>query len=405
MEKSNRYNLILAGLFLFHLSVLLYLTSTFSISYKEAIIYFDQNSVVSLLANISTYILGQNDYALRLPFIVLYFLSAIVLYLLTDDYFKKQSDRVITVSIFMVLPGVNSAALLVNESIVVIFLTLLYLYLYKLKSKENYILLTLFLFVDNSFAILFLALFLMALKKKDNFLLVYSLALFGISMSVYGFDMGGHPRGYFLDTFAIYASIFSPVLFLYFFYSIYRVGLKYEKDMFWYISVTALALSLIFSLRQKVDLQDFAPFVVVALPIMVKLFMNSIRIRLKEFRFKYYAVAFFALVMLGFNFLFFVFNKTIYILLENPKKHFAYNYHIAKELSEKLKGLGIKQIDVSDKRLQKRLKFYNIIDGSDYRLSRFKVNDDSKKISIAYHNTTVAQYYIIPIKNKSLLQN
>jgi len=398
MEKSNRSNLILAGLFLFHLSVLFYLTSTFSISYKEALIYFDQNSVVGLLANISTYIFGQNDYALRVPSIILYFLSAIVLYLLTDDYFKKQSDRVITVAIFMMLPGVNSAALLVNESILVIFLTLLYLYLYKLKSKENYILLSLFLFIDNSFAILFLALFFMALKKKDNLLLVYSLSLFGISMSIYGFDIGGHPRGYFLDTFAIYASIFSPVLFFYFFYSIYRVGLKYEKDMFWYLSVTALALSLIFSLRQKVDLQDFAPFVVVALPIMVKLFMKSIRIRLKEFRFKYYAVAFAALVVLGFNFLFFIFNKTIYMVLENPRKHFAYNHHIAKELSEKLKSLGITQIDASDKKLQKRLKFYNIANGTKYRLSRFRINDQSKKISIKYHNTTVAKYYIVPIK-------
>ena len=209
----------------------------------------------------------------------------------------------------MILPGVNSSALVVNESIIVIFFTLLYIYLTKVKSKKYYPLLVLFLFIDNSFAILFLALFFYSIKTKDNIQLILSLILFGASMSMYGFDMGSRPQGYFLDTFGIYATIFSPVLFIYFFYAIYRIGIKHDKDIFWYISMTAFGLSLIFSLRQRVQIEDFAPFVVIAIPIMVKLFIHSLRIRLKEFRKMHYLMARAAIIILVLNFAGFVFNN------------------------------------------------------------------------------------------------
>ena len=143
----NRYNLSFIGLALFHIIVLVLIADSFSISYKEAIIYFQDGGILNYITNFSTSILGENDFALRLPFILFYLGSAIVLYLLTDDYFKSQWDRVLCISIFMILPGVNSAALLVNESIIVIFGTLLYLYLYKLKEKEHYLLLVIFLFI------------------------------------------------------------------------------------------------------------------------------------------------------------------------------------------------------------------------------------------------------------------
>jgi 4-amino-4-deoxy-L-arabinose transferase-like glycosyltransferase len=89
---------------------------SFSISYKEAVVYFDKHSLLSFLTNLSTSIFGRNNIALRLPFILFYIGSVILLYFLTSDYFKKQSDRLASIFIFMMLPGLNSAALLVNES-------------------------------------------------------------------------------------------------------------------------------------------------------------------------------------------------------------------------------------------------------------------------------------------------
>jgi len=391
----NRYNGTFLVLLLFHTTVLLYLTNEFSISYKEVQVYFNDNlSLLSIITNLSTSLFGQNDFALRTPFLILYIGSAILLYITTKDYFKTELQRVISSAIFMLLPGINSAALLVNESIIVVFFTLLYLYIYKFQKRHCYGLLLLFLFLDNSFAILFLGLFFYSLAKKDNKLLVVTLVLFGISMSYFGFDIGGKPKSYLLDTFAIYASIFSPILFLYFFYSIYRIGLKQEKDIVWYISATALGLSLIFSLRQHVKIEDFAPFVVIAIPLMVKLFNHSLNVRLKEFRKWHCIMLRFALSVLVLSFLTFALNKYIYVFLEKPDKHFTYQYHIVKELSQELKKLNINSVNTDDFKLALRLQFYGITSSKKHYISTKLYNNRYKVIDIVYYNRIVKRYYL-----------
>lgn len=398
--QLNKYNVGFIWILLSHVIVLIFLVDSYSISSKEAHIYFsDSINTLSLITNFSTLIFGQNDYALRLPFILFYVGSAILLYLLTDDYFKCERDRLISISIFMLLPGVNSAALLVNESIIVIFGTLLYLYLYKLKEKEYYLLLVLFLFIDNSFAILFLSLFFYSLRKKDDILLIVSLSLFGLSMTFYGFDVHGVPKGYFLDTFAIYASIFSPVLFLYFFYSLYRIGIKWEKDLYWYISMTALGLSLVFSLRQKIAIDDFAPFVVIAIPLMVRLSIHSLRVRLKEFRTTNYLLIRVSLGVLILSFLLLVFNKSFYLFIENPSKHFANEHYVAKELVTKLKSMNITNVSTKDKDLELRLKFYGIGYDENIILSENKIEKNDKMIDVMYKHKIIKKYYLLDLNN------
>ena len=391
----NRYNGVFLSLLFFHTAVLLYLTNEFSISFKEAYIYFNSElSLLSLITNLSTTLFGQNDFALRGPFILFYIGSSLLLYYLTKDFFKTELQRVISVAIFMILPGVNSAALLVNESIIVVFFTLLYLVIYKTKKRHCYLLLFLFLFIDNSFAILFLGLFFYSLANKNNKLLVVSLILFGISMSYFGFDIGGKPKSFLLDTFGIYASIFSPVLFLYFFYAIYRIGIKQEKEIMWYISATALGLSLIFSLRQNIKIEDFAPFVVIAIPLMVKLFSHSLNVRLKEFRKMHYNMMRLALGVLIVSFLGLVFNKYVYIFLENSDKHFTYKYHIAKELAEELKSRNINAVYTDDSKLALRLRFYGINSSEKYIISRRLFNNRYELIDIKYFNRIVERYYL-----------
>ncbi|HEC1793345.1 TPA: hypothetical protein R1734_001702, partial [Campylobacter lari] len=58
-----------------------------------------------------------------------------------------------------------------------------------------------------------------------------------------------------------------------------------------------------------------------------------------------------------------IFNQSFYYLLKDPKKHFAYDYHIAKELSLKLKQRNFTHIFTKDKELALRLKFYGISKG------------------------------------------
>jgi len=371
-------------------------TNSISISYNEAEIFFNGSGIVHYISHMFIGVLGQNDLSLRLPFIILNIFSLFLIYKIGKLFLKRKVDRIFSTAIFALLPGINSAALLVNSAALVIFLTLLFVYLYMYDYKKiSYIVLVLALFVDNSFSILYLSLFFFAMSKKDNKLLIFSLVLFGISMYMYGFDDGGKPKGYFLDTLGIYAAIFSPFLFLYYVYSLYRILIKEDKNLLWYISFVAFTFSLLLSLRQRVQLEDFAPFVTLAIPLMVKVFFNSYRVRLPEFRKWHKSISFFVLLFLVINTLFIFVNKPLYPLFKNPKKHFAYKNNIAKELANKLKQKNITKINTADTKLALRLKFYDIQNGGDKILVENNFNKKNKNIiKISYYGTIVARYYI-----------
>jgi len=391
---DNTIKCLFLILFCLVLSTLFSLANSLSISYGEALNLFINHSVLSVIIKSSTYLFGMNNIVLRFPFFLFYVLSVFLMYLNTKIFFKKESDRYINLTLFMALPGILSASLLVNSAILVTFFTLFYIYYYNTFKRHSYALLFLFLFIDNSFAILFLALFFYSLNKKDTKLLIISLLLFGISMSIYGFDAGGKPRGFLLDTFAIYASIFSPLLFIYFLYSIYRAGIKKNRTLTWYISSTSLLFSLLLSLRQRVYIEDYAPFVVIFLPYMIKIFFHTIRVRLPQFRKYHYYISFLVLIILFLNILGTLFYKSIYLLLDNPKKHFAYKYNIAKEVSKQLKKNGINKIESDDKKLLLRLRFYGIKKGNDYFVSFKKQYPYDKKILIKYFGKKVATIYV-----------
>lgn len=396
--SDNTYKYIFYSILFIVLSILLYTANTLSISYKEALNVFVNTSLLSIITNTSINLFGQNDIALRLPFIVFYALTAILMYNISKGFFKKEEDRLLSVVIFMILPGLISASLLVNSAIVVTFFTLLYVYYFKKKNQHCYALLFLFLFIDNSFAIFFLALFFFSLANKENRLLVISLILFGLSMSIYGFDTGGKPRGFFVDTFGIYASIFSPLLFIYFFYTIYRIGIKGERTLVWYISTTSLLFSLIFSMRQKIYIEDFAPFVVIFLPYMVRAFLHTIRVRLPQFRNKHYRIVTITLFVLFLNVVLTIYNKPLYLLLDNPRKHFAYQYDFIKDISIYLKKNSINNVSSEDKGLLLRLKFYGIKEGTDYFITTRKITNFYKTIKVKYNGKEVYSLYIKKLK-------
>jgi hypothetical protein len=372
--------------------------NSLSISYKEALNVFVNNSVLSIISKLSISIFGQNDIALRLPFIMFYALSVTLMYKLTENYFRYEKDRFIAICIFMILPGVISASLLVNSAIMVIFFTLLYLYLYQKNAKHSYVWLVFFLFVDNSFAILYLALFFYSFKNQDKKLMYFSMIFFILSMYIYGFSTDGKPRGFLVDTFAIYATVFSPLLFIYFIYSLYRAGIKDERTITWYISMTAMVLSIIFSFRQRIFIEDFGPYVIISLPFMLKTFFHSYRIRLKEFRQTHNIIAVLIVSMLVINVFLTFINKPLYLVLGNPTKHFVYEYHFAKELANELKNRDINEVTCLDKELQLRLKFYNIIEGEKYFLSKHPYYNYDEKIVIRYYNKELLDVYVKKIE-------
>lgn len=401
IETNNKYKYYFyTSLLLITFILLFKATCSLSISYKEALNVFVNNSVLSLITNSSIYLFGQNDFALRFPFILFYILSVIMMFKITEDYFKYEKDRYIFIAVFMSLPGIIGASLLVNSAIVVTFFILVYIYFQKKESNPYflYFLLLLFLFIDNSFAILYLALTFYSLENKNKKLLYFSLILFILSMYIYGFSSDGKPKGFLIDTFGLYSTIFSPFLFFYFLYSIYRAGIKNERTLTWYISSTALVISLIFSFRQRVYIEDFAPYVVISLPYMLKIFLHSYRVRLKEFRKHYNTLAVLVILMLTINVILTFVNKPLYLLLSNPSKHFVYQYDFVKELAEELKKRDISSIITDNQELELRLRFYNIQKGDDYFLSSKKYNLDSEQITIKYFDKELFVVYLTKLK-------
>lgn len=360
------------------LLVIFYAISELSISYQEAVVFFDKKSILHFLVVLSCKIFGQNDFALRLPFVLFYLISAFLMFEICKFELKRELDRYLCVGIFMILPGVLSSAILVNEAILVIFLSLLFVLMYFKNQKSYYILLIVCLFVDNSFAIFYLSLFFYGIFKKDSKLISLTLVLFTISMYLYGFDVSGKPKGYFLDTIGIYSAVFSPFVFLYFAYAIYRTTIKEKKDILYFIAFVSFMFALLFSLRQRLFLEDFLPFSVISLPIMIKVFLNSYRVRLPRHR-KFHLV-FFILVLssLALNSLLTIFNKPLYIFTKTPKKHFVYKYHIAKELSSWLHKNGYLNINSADKEMLKRLEFYHINKGESFILKEIEPSKATK---------------------------
>ncbi|EJI3910980.1 glycosyltransferase family 39 protein [Campylobacter coli] len=386
MEKIKNYKLIIL-LLAFDLLALLYGISTLSISVDEAKIYFEEkgsflffnHSLLYYLTHFGTFVFGQNDFGLRIPILFFHFLSCILLYILALKYTKTHFDSFLSLLLFVLLPGTVASALLVNEASIVIFLTLAIICAYEYEKKWIfYPLLILALFVDKSFNILFLTFFFFGIYKRNSFLLTLALVLFGLSISFYGFDTGGRPRGYFLDTLGIFAACFSPLVFIYFFYVVYRLTFKEQKSLLWFLmSVTFIFCSLL-SLRQKLYLEDFLPFCVICTPLLIKTLMASYRVRLPQFRLRYKIFIECSIIFLLFCYFVIIGNQILYYFVSDPKYNFANNYHLAKELSKELKKQEIFKLRVGTS-LQPRLKFYDIEDSNTFYLKSITNKDQLDK--------------------------
>jgi len=389
---KNSY--IVSVLIAVHTLILLLFTSELSISYYEADIFFNKDNLLHYIVKLFTALFGQNDFALRLPMILMHSIGAFLYYDISKSLFKKSGDKVWNLLIYLLLPGINSAAIMVDGAGLVLFLLLLFLYFYKHKPVFAYCLLPMYVFIDASFAFLYLSLIFYAMEKRQTVLLSSSILLFGVSMYLFGIEIGGHPDNHFLDTLAIYAAIFSPVIFIYLIYALYRTSVKEKRGLLWYLGTTAFMFSLLLSFRQQMKLEELAPYILMTTPIMVKTFISSYRVRLREYRQNYRI-----LLMIGISFLILstvtiYMNKFLYLVISKPSKHFVYNNHVAKELSFQLKKMDIDGVSTQDKRLQLRLKFYGIKEDPKVRLYKYKPLAEAKSVTISYVNSEIVDYYV-----------
>ena len=383
------------------IAILLFEASLLSVSYNEAYTYFGLHGVAGYLSHLFVLLLGQNDVALRLPMILLHAGSVVLLYKISKKYLQEERHRIILILIYMMLPGVNSAALLVHMSGFVIFSLFLFVYLFQ-KYDESiviYALLAFYSILGHSFFYLFLGLFLYAFYKKHYSFAFYLFVLMGVNFYLFGTDIGGYPTGHFLDALAVYSAVFSPIVFVYLVYVLYRRFLTKKRDAVWFLAVTAMLFSMLLSLRQRVHVELYAPYLMLALPLAAQTFVSSYRVRLPRFRKGYKLLFNLALLFLIFNFLFVIGNRYLYLILDKPKKHFAYNNNIVKELAMRLKDMNITCV-TAEYRMQLRLQFYGIGECKTYKLTSFRKSDKSKSVTISYFSKPVYSAYVTKVNKK-----
>ncbi len=381
-----KHYLIFFSLLIIDVILLIFIIPDLSISYHEAQIFFNDDSTIHHIINFSTSLLGQNNFALRVPMLILHVLSTLLMYAISKPYIRYEYDRLWLIGIYMLLPGINSASLLVDDAGLILFFIMLYIFLTQRFHKLSYVLLPILLFIDEGFMFLYIGVSLYAYEHRKHSLFALSTTLFILTLFKYGFDVSGAPQGQFLDTLGIYAVIFSPIIFLYLFYVLYRRALTGPREEMFYVGALAFLLSLLLSFRQRIDLAVFAPYLMITLPLAMQSFFHSYRVRLRKFRTKYRVIFFIAFTLLIINALSVIFNKEIYYLLPDAKKHFAYRLHIANDLAKKLKDKNITCIDSYDKQMQLRLKFYGVGFCTKYKLSQDYNQKNSFNVTIFHRD-------------------
>ena len=270
------------------------------------------NSILNFLMQFSS-----NKIVLRFPFFVLSILSISLFYLYLKSYFKKVEDVKLSLFIFILTPGFFVSNIIINWATIPILLTILLLFSVKYKNRLTIVLIIMLLFFTNTASfVVYIALFLYLFFKKRDYL-IQILLIVAIFLYFYfnRFYIGGVPSGHFLKLMGIYAVTFSPFYFLAILYAIYRLYKDKDIDLLWYISIVSFILSIIFSIRQKILVTDFTPFFIISSLLVVKVFKNSMLIRLKEYRKKYIFLCKSVIFMLLLETLIVVLNYPIYIFI------------------------------------------------------------------------------------------
>ena len=396
------HRFVLFSIIFVDILILLFQTSTISISAHEANILYGDFSLIQYIEKLSLSLFGQNDIALRLPMILLHSISVVLLYEISKKYLSDFRNRIWHIIVFILLPGIVSSALMVDSASLVIFGLLLFIYIYeKYDIKYTYPLLVLLSLVDGGFVYLFVALMVFSYYKKKTIYLLLNIGLLIVSLVLYGIHLNGAPKGHLLDVIGLYSAIFTPIIFIYIFYILYRRFLSKDINIIWFIATIPLMISLLLSFRQNIYIADFAPYFITALPLAAQTFYASYRVRLKQFRTKYKVMFILSFIFLLINFFVVVFNRELYIFIDNPSKHFARKMHIAKELSIELKKKDILCVS-TESNMAKRLNFYGISTCDSFLLYSEKLEheDTLNTVTVSYKYRPIYKAIVTNINNR-----
>ena len=372
------------------LGVLALMVGELSLSDREVKNFFNDPHLFYSLMRYLAESFGQNDFTLKLPLLFLHFLNLNLLYGISRHMLRHKSDSLICVLIYALLPGVNLGALFLVESSWITFFSLLVGYIYVRYKTLPLLLLSLLALLSSGAMVLLLGIGIFTLKHQRIKTFLFCMVGAGLNFYLFDFDVGGRPETYFLGTLGRIAMLYSPLLFLYYAYSIYW-GLRQKDNLLAYISATSIAFCIILSLRQNINFYILIPQSLLALPVMLQCFLNDLRVRLPQFRKGHYIFAGLVLVLLLAQSGILLGNKITYLF--SPKPNFASSYYFAKEIATELKARKIAAIHTPSTALRTQLRFYGI--GDSKTLSLLPTYPSKKAdISIAYNGRIISSFSI-----------
>ena len=391
MSENRAFVLLLIGNFF----LLVAQIQSLSISFFEAQILYGAPSTIQTYSTFFLSFFGSNDYALRLPMIALHLFSMMLLYAISSHYTTRPYDKIWILLVYTLLPGVMSAALLVDNAGFKIALLFLFAYVYLKNKNYSLAVLPIFLLLDTTVIYFYLTIIIFELIRKNYSFALITGVLFLVSVWHFHSGIGGVPKGHFLDTLAIYTAIFSPIVFMYLFYVLYRRFIFKQRDLLWAISFSMFLFSLVLSFRQKVNIQEFAPYFMFAIPLAAQTFLHTYRVRLPQFRKRYGILFYSAFALLVVNFFAVLGSQIFYTWINDPQKHFSYPLHVAKELAKELKKEGFECVK-SDFKMQERLRFYGIGECKRNVLSK-ELTKKGRKVTIRYMDIPIHTVYVTKV--------
>jgi hypothetical protein len=337
------------------------LAITLPIGPNEAFVYYTDDKV---LKGLTHFFNGwfENGLDFRLPFVFFGLLNIPLFFMMSKAYFQKEEESYFATTIFALLPGIITSAVLVNIAVIVVTLVLAFLIFYERKKVfiEAIVMIILLLIHDASI-IFFIALSIFSAFQRDRLLFAYSISLAAISLLYFNeLDVTGHPSGEFMELFGLYMALFSPLVFFYFFYALYRIWLREKKDILWYISFTAFTLSILLSLRQQVIMTDFAPYVIVSVVLMILIYNRTVQVRLPKFQTRYRLALKIVLGSLLLTTFIIVFHQSLFLIMEDKSKHFTYPFYEPFWQVKELKEIGQECYTAPNLKVQYQLKYYGI---------------------------------------------
>ncbi len=340
---------------------IIYLAMRLPIGTHEAVVFFTDEGILKELTHFASGWFG-NGLDFRLPFVFLGLLNLLLFFTMSQAYFEKAETAYLATTIFALLPGIITSAILVNIAVLVITLVLSFLIFYakKLVGLQVGVALML-LYLHDASIIFFISIAIFSAFKGEKILFAISSLFIALAYLYFNnLSVGGHPSGKFLELFALYMALFSPLVFIYFFYALYTIWLREKKELLWYISFTAFALSILLSLRQQVIMTDFAPYVIVAVVLMVRTYEKTVEVRLPRFQ-KGYKQGF--KVVMGsllLSALVIFLQELLFLLYKDKTKHFTYPFYEPYWQVLELKEIGENCYTSKNQKVQYQLKYYGI---------------------------------------------